>query len=307
MRFVVEVRIENDDHARTPPVTVGVIERGANLTPASGLGLLLQESKDLLPELQTVVVAEQAARFVSAVSRCRCCSTSLGVKDTQQWVHRTAFGVARLASPRLYSRCAFCGTMAGQAKTVSPLARALPERTHPQWKWLQCRYASVTSFRLAQIFLRDTFPAGRSLAVSSLKVNVRDVGSRLEREAQAGVKRVSSVLTPKVKATEPKLTVVALQIDAGYIRAVPRPDGAGWIAAIASKPVVPQTTRTHAHAYVTGYNPQHLGRQRSAHRDAPVEVPQQPCRARPPCRQTHHQADARLQDLPLRSNPDHGH
>ena len=126
MRFVVEVRIENDDHARTPPVTVGVIERGVNLTPASGLGLLLQETKDLLRELQTVVVAEQAARFVSAVSRCRCCSTSLGVKDTKQLVHRTAFGVARLASPRLYSRCAFCGTMAGQAKTVSPLARALP-------------------------------------------------------------------------------------------------------------------------------------------------------------------------------------
>ena len=107
-------------------MTVGVIERGANLTPASGLGLFLQETKDLLRELQTIVVAEQAARFVSADSRCRSCSTSLGVKDTKQLVYRTAFGVARLASPRLYSRCAFCGTMAGQAKTVSPLARALP-------------------------------------------------------------------------------------------------------------------------------------------------------------------------------------
>ena len=85
MRFVVEVRFENDDHARTPPVTVGVIERGVNLTPASGLGLLLQETKDLLRELQTVVVAEQAARFVSAVSRCRCCSTSRGVKDTKRY------------------------------------------------------------------------------------------------------------------------------------------------------------------------------------------------------------------------------
>ncbi|MEP6593344.1 MAG: hypothetical protein ABJC51_06615, partial [Acidobacteriota bacterium] len=225
MRFVVEVRIEDDDYARTSPVTVGVIDRGADLTPASGLGLLLQETKDLLRELQTIVVAEQAARFVSAASRCSSCSTSLGVKDTKQLVYRTTFGIARLVSPRLYSRCTLCGTMAGQAKTVSPLARALPERTHPQWKWLQCRYASVMSFRLAQIFLRDAFPAGRSLAVSSLKVIVRDVGSRLEREAQAGVQRVASVLTPKVKATEPKLAAVALQIDAGYIRAVPRPEG----------------------------------------------------------------------------------
>lgn len=112
-------------------------------------------------------------------------STTLGVKNTKQLVYRTAFGVARLVSPRLYSRCACCDTMAGRAKTVSPLAQALPERSHPQWPWLQCRYASVMSFRLAQIFLRDAFSAGGRLAVSSLELNVRDVGSRLEREAQA--------------------------------------------------------------------------------------------------------------------------
>ena len=47
MRFIVEVRIEDEDCPRTPPVTVGVIERSADLTPASGLGLLLQETKDL--------------------------------------------------------------------------------------------------------------------------------------------------------------------------------------------------------------------------------------------------------------------
>ena len=68
------------------------------------------------------------------------------------------------------------------------------------------------SFRLAQIFLRDAFSAGGNMAVSSLKLNVRDVGSRLEREAQAGVQRVASALTPKVKAAEAKRTAVALQL-----------------------------------------------------------------------------------------------
>ena len=57
MRFVIEVRIEDGDHPLPPPVTVGVIERSADLTPASGLGLFLQETKDLLRELQAVVVA----------------------------------------------------------------------------------------------------------------------------------------------------------------------------------------------------------------------------------------------------------
>jgi hypothetical protein len=109
MRFVIEVRIEDGDHSRPPPVTVGVIERSADLTPASGLGLFLQETKDLLRELQAVVVAGQTAQFVSAASKCRTCSTTLGVKDRKQLVYRTAFGIARLASPRLYSRCARCG------------------------------------------------------------------------------------------------------------------------------------------------------------------------------------------------------
>ena len=96
MCFVVEVRIEDGDHPRPPPVTVGVIERSADLTSASGLGLLLHETKQLLRKLQTIVVAAQAGQFVSAASKCRSCSTTLGVKDRKQLVYRTAFGVERL-------------------------------------------------------------------------------------------------------------------------------------------------------------------------------------------------------------------
>ena len=55
MRFIVEVRIEDGDHPVPQPMTVGVIERSTDLTPDSGLGLLLQETKNLLQELQTVV------------------------------------------------------------------------------------------------------------------------------------------------------------------------------------------------------------------------------------------------------------
>ena len=60
----------------------------------------------------------------------------------------------------------------------------MPQRVHPQWSWLQCRYASVMSYRLAQIFLRDAFPGGSQLPSSSIKVNVREIGNRLEQEAR---------------------------------------------------------------------------------------------------------------------------
>ena len=47
MRFIVEVRIEGGDHPLPPQVTVGVIERSADLKPATELGLFLREAKDL--------------------------------------------------------------------------------------------------------------------------------------------------------------------------------------------------------------------------------------------------------------------
>lgn len=75
--------------------------------------------------------------------------------------------------------------------------------------------------------------------------------------------RVAAQLPARSKSPLTKPTTVALQIDAGYVRAAPRSDGAHWIAAVVSKPVVPQTPHTHAHAYVSGYNPQQGLRQQA--------------------------------------------
>jgi hypothetical protein len=80
--------------------------------------------------------------------------------------------------------------------TVSPLAHALPQRVHPQWSWLQCRYASVMSYRLAQIFLRDAFPGGCELPSSSVKVNVREIGNRLEQEARRATMVTKAATAP---------------------------------------------------------------------------------------------------------------
>ena len=38
-----------------------------------------------------------------------------------------------------------------QGAISSPLTHALPQRVHPQWSRLQCRYASVVSYRLGRL------------------------------------------------------------------------------------------------------------------------------------------------------------
>ena len=130
------------------------------------------------------------------------------------------------------------------------LARQI-ESGGPQWKWLQCQYASsCVSSRPSRgtHFWRATLPC------SSVKATVRATGNRLEAEARQTIMDTADEVRRNSGATEP--VRAALQIDAGYIRSIPREDGTRWFAAIASKLVLSGTTSTPAHAYVTvGYDP----------------------------------------------------
>ena len=163
---------------------IGEARRDAGVDPASGLGLFVREANALLRQIQSVVLNKQSDEFIRVAAGCLACGTRLGIKDTKSLVYRTVYGKAVLRSPRFYSRCSACGFASGDGATVSPLAHALRERSHPQWTWFQCRYASVMSYRLAKIFLRDAFPGGQDLPASSIKRNVGALGQRLEREAK---------------------------------------------------------------------------------------------------------------------------
>jgi hypothetical protein len=168
MRFSIQACIQGEGLEPSRVITVGVVDREDDFAPASGLGLFMREAHELLEKLQTVLLNGQVDKFVDASARCLACGTRLGIKDTKRLVYRTTFGKASLRSPRYYSHCSACGFCASDKASVSPLAHAPPQRIHPQWSWLQCRYASVMSYRLAQIFLRDAFPGGRQLPTSSV-------------------------------------------------------------------------------------------------------------------------------------------
>ena len=76
------------------------------------------------------------------------------------------------------------------------------------------------SYRLVQIFLREAYPAGQSVPVSSLKVNVRRVGQRLDAETQAAVDATVHGARGAQQEVPPHGPVIELEVDAGYIRAV---------------------------------------------------------------------------------------
>ena len=262
MRVSVQACIEGEGERPSRSITVGVIERDDEFAPSSGLGLFMSETQALLKQLQTVFQDEQVDRFFDVSAHCLSCQTPRGIKDTKRLVYRTVFGKASLRSSRYYSVCSTCGFCSGDKSTVSPLSHALAERVHPQWTWLQCRYASVMSYRLAQIYLRDAFAGGTELPSSSVKANVRAVGERLEKEAQRAKWAAAKATAPRNRLALTGLPV-SLQIDAGGILATRPLEGNRWIPVVVSKIFRPATPHTHAHAYASGPDPRQGLRQQA--------------------------------------------
>jgi len=192
MRITIQALVDREDGKPPTPVVLGVVERKSGGVPSSGLGLFIRETHDLLQQLQAVLLLEQVAEFLKSATCCRGCGHNHATKSTRALVYRTAFGKVKLHSPQLYSRCARCKFSASKNTTFDPLALALPERTYPQWAWLQCRLSSVMSYRLAQIFLRDAFPGGRALGASAMKATVRTIGERLEQEVQRDIQSTAA-------------------------------------------------------------------------------------------------------------------
>ena len=133
MRITIQALVEGTDGEAPRTETIGTVERAADGAPACGLGLFLRETHAVRRQLQAVVLREPASQFLDRGPLCRPCGDRVATKDSKLIVYRTAFGKVRLDGPRLYSRCSACGAYTSAQASFSPLAEALPERTHPQW------------------------------------------------------------------------------------------------------------------------------------------------------------------------------
>jgi len=67
---------------------------------------------------------------------------------------RTIFGKLNLPNPRLYT----CSCQPQATKSVTPLAYRLPERTTPELKYLQSKWASLVSYGLTVNLLEEALP-----------------------------------------------------------------------------------------------------------------------------------------------------
>lgn len=85
MRISIQACIERAGEQPSKVIEVAVIERNADVAPASGLGLFIRESQEILRQLQTVVLTEQVDQFIRITGRCQLCGGRLASRTQNPW------------------------------------------------------------------------------------------------------------------------------------------------------------------------------------------------------------------------------
>lgn len=246
MKFRIQIVVEHDDEEPTRIVEeLGCLYRG-ELLPAT-LGLSLAEGKELLAAIQKQLVQHQVDAFTKESRKCPHCNNLRGRKDTKQLVMRTIFGKLSLPNPRFYT----CSCQPQLTKSIAPLAHHLPERTTPELKYLQNKWASLASYGITVNLLEEVLPLTAN--TMTIRRHMQETADCLERDMPDDPEPYFygiPMLWDQMPEPAPPLTV---GIDGGYIHAR---DGdnrkAGWFEAIVGKSI-PDEGDTKRFAFVHQY------------------------------------------------------
>ena len=153
MKIRIQVVIEHEDGHETQIVEeVGCLQRG-DLFPET-LGMTLTEGKQLLANVRRCMVQQQVEAYIAQQQYCGDCGRQHMRKGRKSIMMRTVFGKLQLDSPRFYR----CSCQQTQKRSYSPLAQKLPERTTPELKYLQTKWASLMSYGLTTDILEEVLP-----------------------------------------------------------------------------------------------------------------------------------------------------
>ena len=209
MRMKVQIIVEQNDE--NPIVDEVICLERSDLSPET-LGLTLKEGKEILGSLQKGMVNSQINEYMGQYQVCSNCGIERPLKDTsREIVLRTVFGKLRIPNPRLYT----CKCENNKMSSFSPLSRLLPERTSPEFLYLQTKWASLMSYGMTVDLLEEVLPL-KTNAVSIID-NTHRVGKRLDEEL--GEEKFSYIEGcpnewAKLPIPEERITV---GIDGGYV------------------------------------------------------------------------------------------
>jgi hypothetical protein len=172
------------------------------------IGLSLEEAKQVLAELQRLVLQTQMEEYTFCARVCPACLKLRRQRDCRTRTIQTLFGTVRVEAPRI-SICPCSNTMGFVDLSFSPLADLLPDRCTPELRQIQAELGARHSFREAGRLLSKLLPCS---PVNHATIRNRTHQAAAEIEA-------SSNAVPADPSPSSKEAVV--MIDGAHIRAVP--------------------------------------------------------------------------------------
>lgn len=153
MKLRIQVIIEHDDETSATLVEeVSCLQRG-DPRPET-LGMTLEEVKTLLGTFQKAMIKQQIEAYISQNDTCPHCNCAYRRNGEHHITYRTLFGKMRLRSPRYYT----CRCQLQVKKSFSPIAHFLPERSSPEFYYLQTKWGSLMSYGLTVDLLEEVLP-----------------------------------------------------------------------------------------------------------------------------------------------------
>lgn len=193
---------------------IGRLERRVSDLAAAEIGLMLDEAKALLAELQRRIVQTQIDEKVMIKRVCADCRRVRPIRDQRMRVLQTLFGTVRVAAPRI-RLCPCMATGPFSNLSLSPLSELLADRCTPELRRLQAELGARHSFREAARLLSAFLPCS--------SINHTSIRNRLHRVAdglQEDEAKVSASAQKKEERTPPATGIVVL-IDGAHVRAAP--------------------------------------------------------------------------------------
>ena len=208
VRIIVETTFENGTITKRH---LGRFSRPFRSTQPEGFGLLLEDAKSMLWQLQQAILLDQIEEISEASRVCPDCNKVRAIHDYRPRVLDTLFGRFQVKAPRI-RRCACnakCEVNLGGP--LSPLARFFPDRSTPELQRLQAELGARHSFREAARIMEIFLPCAKQGNTS-----VRNRLGRVAREISDS-ENVESVVSSAAKNGAP----VTVFLDGAHIRCRP--------------------------------------------------------------------------------------
>lgn len=164
MRFKIQIVVD-DGHGETITEELLTLDKSSDGEGVIGLSLL--ESKQVLKQLQTTIVGQQANRYTQAHRCCSSCHKKQRIKGSYDIQYRTLFGIIPVSNLRLFH----CQCTKPSTKTFSVLNGWIAEHNSPELQYVETKWASLMSYGMTVDLLTDVLPINECLNAETVRID----------------------------------------------------------------------------------------------------------------------------------------